>query len=600
MLEYLRRFLQRKTRPSIPVAHRPQTGPNLSMDQVRDAVLFIGRNGRITGANQAALCLYGYSREELLSMSVCNLRSPETAYLVRQQMEQALHEGIRFESVHVRKDGTHFHVEVTSNALVLDSQQLLISIIRDISDRKRREAMHTLLREIDQRLLHGESLDRILNSACEDLAVITNTSLVWVSLKESDGSLPVLARGGTAVAVLDRITIRWDHSPQGADPTGRAVRSGSPQMTDLPDNPDVDFWRESFEAMQLRRGLCVPLNSVHGTLGVLTLYSTRPDSFDDEVVADLAWLADEIAVSLLAAERQERVRVQRAALEASACAMVIASDDGRILWVNSAWSQLTGYTLEAARDELLHGFSANQNDSAVEEARWQALRNGQSWKGQVYSRRKDGSLFIDEQVVTPVRDERGVITHLVAVTQDVTDRALQQDRLRYLALHDPDTGAPNSRALRDRLDEIINKTSVGIKSALLLVDLDCFREVNEKLGYQMGSAIMGTLTSIMRQEIGPSDLLARWDSDRFCALLEDVSMEEALATAERLRAAVEEHRFVLRDRRLNLTASIGLVPIHTLLDQESVLTLAEWALNEAKLQGRNRTMTHDSLQCSCQ
>ncbi|HWH69903.1 MAG TPA: PAS domain-containing protein, partial [Candidatus Sulfotelmatobacter sp.] len=125
MLEYVNRLLQRRARPQVLAPHKTSV-PKLTADQVHDAVLFVGRDGRIIGANQAALNMYGYSRDELLALRIHDLRSPETARLVESQMERAYRDGLQFDSVHVRKDGTHLHVEVNSNAVVLDFQPVLL------------------------------------------------------------------------------------------------------------------------------------------------------------------------------------------------------------------------------------------------------------------------------------------------------------------------------------------------------------------------------------------------------------------------------------------------------------------------------------------
>ncbi|HWI51152.1 MAG TPA: EAL domain-containing protein [Symbiobacteriaceae bacterium] len=556
----------------------------LLSELTRDVVLFIRPDGQILEANQAACGTYGYTRAELLGLRIHDLRAEEVRSGVDQQMAEARAHGLTFETLHRRKDGSVFPVEVSSTPSAIGG--VLLSLVRDITQRKRVEATQALLRAIDRQILGRQPLPVILHTVCDKLANLFGYPLVWIALKQADGAVGILAHAGGADDFLNEINLRWDDTPDGIGPTGTALRTGQVQRIALTDESLRSF-RGLTQRHGLESALSLPLSVQDDTIGALTFYSPIVDAFDTATVEELTRFAHQVAISILAARDQELLRLRTAALEAAANAVVITEKDGHILWVNRAFTDLTGYTAAEAMGQTPRVLkSGNQGDQFYKQM-WETVTAGNTWRGELYNRRKDGSLYAEEMTITPLRDGAGEISHFIAVKQDISERKRQEDQLRHLAMHDPVTDLANRRSLEETLERAISRARRGQRGALLLLDLDNFKQVNDTLGHAAGDQLLISIAHRLRLRVRPFDLLARWGGDEFAVLLEDASAEEAQAIGERLIAAVAEARTDLPDYPHRLGVSVGIVPINGTMDADTVLALCDRALYSAKDDGGN-------------
>lgn len=552
----------------------------LLSEHTRDTVLFIRPDGQIVEANRAAVATYGYTRAELLKMSIYDLRAQETLPLVAEQMAMAKASGITFETIHKRRDGTTFPVEVSSSPSEIGG--VMLSLIRDITQRKRVERTQALLREIDQHILQRQPREVILQTLCSRLAELFGYTLVWVGVRETDGSVRSLAHAGISADFLDGIDVRWDESPAGMGATGRAIRTGLPQVVDVAD-PDLAPWRERIATHGLQSFLSLPLVAQSEILGTLSLYSANRYAFDADVIDLLISFADQVAISLLAARDQEQIRLQTAALEAAANAVVITDLNGQINWVNPAWTALTGYLPDEVIGRNPRILKSGKHEPAFYQEMWDAVLAGRIWRGELYNRRKDGSLYVEEQTITPVRAADGTITHFIAIKQDVTERRQQEEQLRYLALHDPVTRLPNRYAFQEAL------TRAGGGGAVLLLDVDNFQRVNNQLGHAAADRLLMAVAGRMREALRPCDLLARWGGDEFAALLPGGAGADLEAMAERVRLALAGEPFAEAEQQFALTVSIGAARFGP-GGADEAMGLADRALHAAKLAGRDRVV----------
>lgn len=172
----------------------------------------------------------------------------------------------------------------------------------------------------------------------------------------------------------------------------------------------------------------------------------------------------------------------------------------------------------------------------------------------------------------------------------MTERKHQEDQLAYLATHDPLTGLANRRSLEEAMQRVTARARRGIPSALLFVDIDNFKVVNDTLGHAAGDKALVTLARLLQDELRTEDLMARLGGDEFALLLEGISIEEASVVAERLRLAVEQFCLTLDDRRFNLSLSIGLVVIDGRQTSLEILSQADAAIYRAKERGGNRVV----------
>ena len=275
---------------------------------------------------------------------------------------------------------------------------------------------------------------------------------------------------------------------------------------------------------------------------------------------------------------------------------VITTDaNNHVEYVNPVAEELTGWKVDDASgrpiDEIFRGFHEEtceplENPLAVSIRRDRAIK---SVRPTLLIRRDGNELYI-ESTASPIRDGKGNVTGGVLVFHDVSESRDLNRRLSYHASHDILTGLVNRREFENRVERALKSAKARETSyALLYLDLDQFKIVNDSCGHSAGDALLGQLGALLKSKIRWRDTLARLGGDEFGVLLESCSLDEAMNTAETLRMAISEYKFVWEERSFRLGVSIGVVPITA--DNEDVaalLTAADSACAAAKEAGRNR------------
>jgi diguanylate cyclase (GGDEF)-like protein/PAS domain S-box-containing protein len=285
---------------------------------------------------------------------------------------------------------------------------------------------------------------------------------------------------------------------------------------------------------------------------------------------------------------EHSMRLQAAAINATADMVVITNSAGIIEYVNPAFTAITGFTAEEAVGKTSRLLFSGQNNPAFYAQLWETLTMGKPWHGELINRCKDGNLYYDEQTITPVKDANGNIAHFVAIKRDITLRKQQEAQLNYLAQHDALTGLYNRNALLDSLRNAVGGAKRGRNAALLYIDLDQFKIVNDTLGHSSGDRLLVTLAGMLQRNVREQDLLARLGGDEFGLLLADVAPEQAMAIADKLRVEISEFRYSEGNQAFNIGASIGIAMIGGDAPPDDVLSQADIACYQAKSHGRNR------------
>ncbi len=275
---------------------------------------------------------------------------------------------------------------------------------------------------------------------------------------------------------------------------------------------------------------------------------------------------------------------------------VITTDaECNVEYINPVAEELTGWKVDDASgktvDDIFRGFH-EETCEPLENPLSVSIRRNRSIKSvrPTLLIRRDGNELYIESTASPIRDGRGDVTGGVLVFHDVSEARELNRRLSYHASHDILTGLVNRREFENRLERALKSAKARETSyALCYLDLDQFKIVNDSCGHSAGDALLGQLGALLKSKIRWRDTLARLGGDEFGVLLESCSLEEALQTAEVLRVAIGEFKFMWDDRSFRLGASIGVVPITA--DNEDVaalLSAADSACAAAKEAGRNR------------
>ena len=266
-----------------------------------------------------------------------------------------------------------------------------------------------------------------------------------------------------------------------------------------------------------------------------------------------------------------------------------STPDGRILGANRAMVDLLGYpdlsTLLATPVLAIYA-------DPEERRRWQcdAERSGVIRGREILFRRLDGEVRRVLLNVSITRDDDGDVSHYEGSIEDVTELRAQEAQLAYAATHDQLTGLPNRRQFEARLAMLLlgDGSEQSADGAILVVDIDNLRLVNETLGHLAGDEVLLMLAEMLRKRLAPGHLLARIHSDDFAVLLGGVSIGEATALAESLCRAVDDHVFDVRGSEFSLGVSIGLVALERDSTPGELLARADAALQKAKDRGQNR------------
>ena len=299
-------------------------------------------------------------------------------------------------------------------------------------------------------------------------------------------------------------------------------------------------------------------------------------------------------------QADENLRIAATAFD-SQVAMLITDAQQRIVRVNAAFTDVTGYAAEEVIGQTPHMLSSGRHDAAFYALMWCDLQERGSWQGEIWNRRKSGEIYPLAISIGAVKDEHDRVTHYVSTFIDITSNKSSEEQVRKLAFFDPLTQLPNRRLLLERLEHALRSCARHKgKGALLFVDLDNFKSVNDTVGHHEGDLLLEQVSRILLSCVREEDTVARLGSDEFVVMLEALSEDdmEAARRAEIVGTKILQalHRtFQLGSSEHRCSASIGI----TLFGEnpaESVdepLKRADLAMAQAKVAGRNHLCFFD-------
>ena len=277
------------------------------------------------------------------------------------------------------------------------------------------------------------------------------------------------------------------------------------------------------------------------------------------------------------------------ALEQTADAVAITDCDGIIEYVNAAFEIITGYSRGEAVGQAMSILNSGAQDDAFYQRLWNTVLAGEVFREIFINRRKDGSLYYEEKTITPLKDHAGRVAHFISAGKDITERMQAQQQLEYLAHHDALTGLPNRVLFIDRLDHALERRHAEQERvAVLFLDLDRFKVINDTLGHAVGDRVLQMLAERVGGCIRRGDTLARLSGDEFAIILEDVTANEGIAPIARHILAELASPFVVDEHELFVTTSIGIsLSPNDGEDSHTLLKHADIAMYRAKDLGRN-------------
>lgn len=295
-------------------------------------------------------------------------------------------------------------------------------------------------------------------------------------------------------------------------------------------------------------------------------------------------------------QQEAELRVAAVAFESNE-SMLVTNAQVEILRVNQAFTSLFGYGTGDVLGKHPRLLKSGRHDADFYAAMWAQLVKLHHWQGELWNTRKNGEEFPCWLCITAVCDDMGGITHFVGTHTDITLRKASEDEVKRLAFFDPLTQLPNRRLLTDRLHQAITKAKRDHDHmALIYVDLDKFKPVNDHHGHAAGDMLLQAVAHRMRTCVRESDTVARVGGDEFVVLLSNIHhSNDALAVAEKIHTALRDPFELATGQRVNISSSAGLAlyPDHG-TDEATLSRHADEAMYAAKAQGRDQYVMYSA------
>jgi diguanylate cyclase (GGDEF)-like protein/PAS domain S-box-containing protein len=485
----------------------------------------------------------------------------------------------------------------------LGAEDKVVWVSWEVTQRQRAEQrvqdlsrLYNFLSQANQAIVRATDRGALLQAICDVAYHAGGFPLVWVSwLEEEDSVLRPVARAGAGEpddAQLADGRDAGEAAPWRALGADRVCR-----VADLATESAALAWYGAALERGWRGLASLPLRCAGAPVGVLNLLTDHldPDNAEegqllDEVAIDISFALTQLERAAAQRGIDDRVRLHAAALESTRDGVIMTDLAGRIVSVNRAFTEITGFTEAEAIGQTPRLLRSGQHDADFYQELWASLRDTGTWQGEMCNRRKDGELYTQLMSVSGVADAAGRPAHYVSVFTDITRIKRTEAQLTHLAHFDPLTGLPNRFLTTFRLDHALEQAErAGHRLAVLFLDLDNFKTVNDGLGHATGDALLAAVARRLRARLRREDTLGRLGGDEFVLLLEHLEEpQQAAFVAEDLLEALSAPFSLGSGHDLYVQASIG---ISLYPDDgsrgEDLIRDADAAMYQAKRAGRN-------------
>ncbi|CAD6877850.1 diguanylate cyclase/phosphodiesterase (GGDEF & EAL domains) with PAS/PAC sensor(s) [Methylomonas albis] len=490
-------------------------------------------------------------------------------------------------------DGKRHTIQITRTQLQDINKDTvgIIGIAMDISDRQQaanRERAHNHVLEL---LSKGSALPEILQAVVWGVETQNPDLLCSILLLNSEGNRLFI---GAAPRLPDFYNAAVDglYIGPGIGSCGTAAYFG--QRVIVEDIQNHTYWGPFTElAAQAGLGACwsEPIRGASGQLlGTFAIYQRQPaapGADDIQMIEQASHLA---GIAIDRSRSNEELQLASLVYQNSSEAMAVTDAQGMILNVNPAFTDLTGYTLDEVIGKNHNILNSERQGEQFYQAMWQAINSSGHWKGEIWNRRKNGEIFAEQLTINTIFSADGLPQRRVALFSDITQKKQSEELIWNQANFDPLTGLPNRRMFHDRLDQEIKKAHrSGLQVALILLDLDRFKEINDTLGHDMGDLLLKDASQRLLRCVRDSDTVARLGGDEFTVILGELEDADNLERVVKNILQRLAEPFQLKTKVAYVSASIGITLYPKDAERiDALIKNADQAMYAAKHQGRNR------------
>lgn len=561
-------------------------------------------HGYILDVNEFAARYLGYEREQLIGQSALVVVHPDDKEKVTEQLKQLLH-GQRGDIHHlefrkIKRNGEIIYVQETMYRMVTeDSKTIFLVSCHNVSAEKKTKELLAGQKKILEFVAKEMPLSYILSEIARTVETIRPHLLCSILLVNDEtkrlyhGAAPSLPK--EYMEAINGLPI----GPEVGSCGTAAFRKELVVVSDIAADPLWQNYKEAALAHGLRSCWSLPIFSstkkVVGTFGIYQRNVSSPQEEDLEVVSTFSALAGlAIEQAQTKSDLQESRQHYQSLFEYNKDAVFSLHLDGTFFAVNRAAAQLTGYPRHELLKITLHDLVVPDDLPKVLEVLTDTA-NGYSRHLDFRLRHKNGAMLYINATPVPVWVNKKVIGVSI-IAKDITERVEREQHIRKLAYYDPLTGLANRRLFYDKVKKAISEAKRHNKTvALLYMDIDRFKYVNDSLGHSIGDRVLQTISAIIQEKVGENGTVARMSGDEFTVVLPNLSYQyEAIDVAKHILRAFQEP-IHMDELDLFLTTSIGIsfYPHHS-DDVDTLLQYADMAMYEVKRKGKNDYFVYEN------
>ncbi len=553
--------------------------------------LMTSGEGVILMANDAAVDALNMDVASIGTVSLDEWIPYEEWRLIRQQLKTVEPpKGSVTWVVSVDISGASLQKMICSVAPMLDQSRKVTAWhweLRKHSDSPRSQPFATLVQGLETKLLNGQSLDACLKQICDELVQTFGYSFVWMATARSGQRIQLRAQAVAPDLDWDAQGPLWWASISRQDELAQAcvASEGSMVSRDTPYTGEFAWFPSAF---QLQEAYCLPLGQ--GDLsGLLVVCSTMTKAFDLSVQAWLKALGHQIESVIARGMEMEQLRLHSAVIGSVHDAVCVTDPQGRLEWINQAFSTVLGVTPSQVLGSPLRSFPHAQLHEA-----WPTLESPTKTiccvKTEVMEKGNNGESLVLEQVLTPLLDAQGKTTHFIVILHDVTARAVSEMQMKHQAYHDALTDLPNRIMFEDRLQlALAQARRDGTLLALMFLDLDNFKSINDQHGHQMGDQLLRVVAKRLVRCVRTTDTVSRLSGDEFTIILQGLDrIQDIRQVAKKIVDCLTQPIHV-GGQDISVQTSIGIaVSPKDSTDPRRLLAIADQAMYQAKDFGGKR------------
>jgi len=561
--------------------------------------MWIIANGRFTDCNRAALDILGIDDKT----GIINRNPADFSTIVQPDQENshtktdqlinmaAGGQPQRFEWVLQKPNGIRLNLVLSLTRITLNEQQVVLAVGHDITNRKLAELREHHRNQVLEMLTAKVPLSIVLDTIARDMENINPTLMCCILLLDEDG---IHLRHGAAPSFPDFFNQALDGLAIGPGVAACGTAAYTGERVIIEDIETHPYWAPYLAlAHRAKLGACwsQPILSAQGkVLGTVAIYHRHaytPTHNDLQLIEDEALLAA-LAIDKTIAE--SRLQLAASVFDHAREGIMITDHNGTIIEINDTFTHITGYSRDEVLNQDQNILKSGQHEPEYFQEIADTINAHGHWSGEMWNRRRNGDMYAEMQTISIVRDSDGKAQNYVTLFTDITPLKEHQQQLEHIAHYDALTNLPNRVMLADRMLQAMVQCQRRNQSlAVVYLDLDGFKSVNDQYGHDVGDTLLIALAARMKTALRDGDTLARIGGDEFVAVL--VGLERAQdwePVLSRLLLAAAKP-VSLGNALLQVSASIGvtLYPQDN-VDADQLMRHADQAMYIAKQSGKNR------------